>query len=358
MKFRFFKLNLQLFAEVNTTTSGAANANDVSDGIKDWGGSGMTPEMKTYYDDLLVDEAGAELVHAQFAQKRPIPKGQGKTVEFRKFEDLSDDVDARILTEGTTPEGQALNAKTLEVTVKQYGGFVPLTDLLQLAAVDPVIVEATKKCGRQAGTVADKVIRNRINAGTANVIFAPKISSAGVETAVVARSGLDATARLTLDLVEQAAAGLRANNAPTFGGDFVAIIHPFAAYDLRRCDDWVDAHKYGKPEELFTGEIGNIAGVRFVATSNAKVWKDDTCPDGMAVFSTLFIGEGAYGDTEIEGGGLQTFIKQLGSAGSADPLNQRSTVGWKMTKAAEVLIPKYIFRVESLSKFSLSAAPN
>ena len=358
MKKNKYNLDLQLFAEINTTTSGAANTETVSDGIRGWGGSGMTPEQKVYYDGLLIDEAGAELVHAQFAQKRPIPKGRGKTVEFRKFEDLSDDVDERILTEGQTPEGQALNVKTLESTVKQYGGFVPLTDMLQFTSIDPVIVEATKKCGRQAGVVADKVIRNKINAGITNVIFAPKISSAGAETAVTTRSGLDATARLTLDLVEQAAAGLRANNAPTFGGDYVAIIHPYAAYDLRRCDDWVDAHKYGKPEELFNGEIGNIAGVRFVATSNAKIWKDDTCPTDMVVFSTLFIGEGAYGDTEIEGGGLETFIKQLGSAGSADPLNQRSTVGWKMTKAAEVLIAKYIYRVESLSKFSKTALAN
>ena len=212
MKKNKYNLDLQLFAEINTTTSGAANTETVSDGIRGWGGSGMTPEQKVYYDGLLIDEAGAELVHAQFAQKRPIPKGRGKTVEFRKFEDLSDDVDERILTEGQTPEGQALNVKTLESTVKQYGGFVPLTDMLQFTSIDPVIVEATKKCGRQAGVVADKVIRNKINAGITNVIFAPKISSAGAETAVTTRSGLDATARLTLDLVEQAAAGLRASS--------------------------------------------------------------------------------------------------------------------------------------------------
>lgn len=358
-----FKINLQLFAAVNTTASGAVNDGDVTDGIKDWGGSGMSPGNKTYYNDLLIDEAGAELVHDQFGQKKDIPKNNGKTVEFRKYEDLSDDVEARVLTEGETPQGQAMNMKTLEATVKQYGGFIPLTDMLDLTNIDPVIVEATKKCGRQAGVVADKVVRNKINQGTTNVVFAPKVSAEGTETDVTGRSGLDITARLTVDLVEQIVAGLRANNAPTFGGDYVAIIHPYAAYDLRRDKDWREAHSYGKPEELFNGEIGNIAGVRFVQTSNAKIWKDNTCPQissgsYYSVFSTLFLGEGAYGDTEITGGGLRTIIKQLGSSGAADPLDQRATVGWKLTKTAAVLIPKYIFRVESMSKFSKTAAAN
>ena len=63
--------------------------------------------------------------------------------------------------------------------------------------------------------------------------------------------------------------------------------------------------------------------------------------------------------TEITGGGLQTIVKQKGSAGTADPLDQRSSIGWKAIKTAEILIPNYIVRVESCSKrFSANAAAN
>lgn len=51
--------------------------------------------------------------------------------------------------------------------------------------------------------------------------------------------------------------------------------------------------------------------------------------------------------TEITGGGLQHIVKQLGSSGSADPLDQRATCGWKATKTAEILVPQYMVRIET-----------
>lgn len=119
-----------------------------------------------------------------------------------------------------------------------------------------------------------------------------------------------------------------------------------------RDPEWIDAHKYAQPENLYEGEIGEIAGVRFVQTTEAKIYSG-------GVFGTLVMGDGAYGVTEVTGGGLQTIVKQKGSAGTADPLDQRSSVGWKAIKTAELLIPQYIVRVESKSAaFSGTAAEN
>ena len=71
------------------------------------------------------------------------------------------------------------------------------------------------------------------------------------------------------------------------------------------------------------------------------------------------MGAGAYGVTEVTGGGLQTIVKQKGSAGTADPLDQRSSVGWKAIKTAEILIEDYLVRVESCStRFSGVANAN
>lgn len=74
--------------------------------------------------------------------------------------------------------------------------------------------------------------------------------------------------------------------------------------------------------------------------------------DGIKVYSTLFLGADAYGVTEVEGGGLQTIIKQLGSAGSGDPLNQRATVGWKAVKTAAILSQPFMVRLETASSLN------
>ena len=310
---------------------------------------GLSVEMKTFYDMTLIDEAQASLVHDQFAQKRPIPKGSGKTIEFRKFASLPKALTP--LTEGVTPDGKSLNVTAITATVAQYGDYITQSDVLELTALDNTILEATKLLGRQAGLTLDTVTRNVMQSGT-NVTYCPKVAADGSKTAVTSRAGLDNTCQLTVKVIQQVVAKLRAQNAPTIGGKYVAIIHPYVAYDLMRDPEWIEAHKYAKPENLYEGEIGEVAGVRFVHTTEAKIYEG-------GVFGSLFMGEGAYGVPEISGGGLQTIVKQKGSAGTADPLDQRSSVGWKAIKTAELLIPNYLVRVESKSAvFSGTAAVN
>ena len=310
---------------------------------------GLSPEMKTFYDMTLIDEAQAALVHDQFAQKRPIPANGGKTIEFRKFASLPKAMTP--LTEGVTPDGKSLTVTAITATVAQYGDYITQSDVLELTSIDNTIVEATKLLGRQAGLTMDTVTRNVLQSGT-NVTYCPKVAADGSETAVTSRSGLDNTCQLTVKVIQQVVAKLRAQNAPTINGKYVAIIHPYVAYDLMRDPEWIEAHKYAKPENMYEGEIGEIAGVRFVQTTEAKIYEN-------GVFGSLFLGDGAYGVTEIAGGGLQTIVKQKGSAGTADPLDQRSSIGWKAIKTAELLIPSYLVRVESKSAvFSGTAAVN
>ena len=326
-------------------------------------GNDLSVEMKTFYDKALLYAAQPHLVHHQFGQKRNIPKGGGKTIEFRKFTPLSKALTP--LTEGITPAGSQLDVTNLTATVSQYGDFVSMSDVLELTAIDNVIVEATKLLGDQAGLTMDTVVRNALIAGT-NVMFAPKINaSTGAETAVSARSGLDATAVLTVDLLEQAVATLRANNTPTFDdGYYHAIAHPYTIYTLRRDPDWLSPHRNVDTGELYNGEIGEIAGVKFFQSTESKIWygtsSPNSCPSGLAVFGTLVFGRDAYGVTNVEGEGLQTIVKQKGSAGTADPLNQRSSVGWKALEVAEILMQPYMIRIEHCNKrySSIVTAPN
>lgn len=325
------RINLQLFA-VQVTTQ-----------------ESLSPEMKTFYDMTLIDEASANLVHDQFGQKRPIPKNGGKTIEFRKFSALPKAMTA--LTEGVTPAGNSLTVTAQTATVAQYGDYITQSDVLELTALDNTILEATKLLGKQAGLTLNTVTRNVLEAST-NVTYAEKLVS-GVLTPVTSRADLDTTCQLTVDTVMQVVAKLRAQNAPTINGDYVAIIHPYAAYGLMRDPEWVDAHKYTTPENIYEGEIGKVGGVRFVESTEAKIYS----VSGHSVYSTIFLGDGAYGVTEITGGGLQMLVKQKGSAGTSDPLDQRSSVGWKAIKTAEILIDAYLVRVESrVAKFDTIAA--
>ncbi|MBQ3562493.1 MAG: N4-gp56 family major capsid protein [Clostridia bacterium] len=387
----------------------------------------LSNDMRIYYKDYLCDNANENLVHDQFGQKHPIPKGGGKTIEFRKYSPLPKATEP--LTEGVTPNGQELKVSTVTSTVAQYGGWVGIPDMLELTSIDTNMVQATEILGDQAGRTLDTVTREVLNGGT-NVMYAP-ITKDGVTTKVNARSSLNSDATLTVDTILRAAAKLKNNLAKTINGSYVGIIHPYVAYDLMRSPEWMDAHKYSAPENLFNGEVGKIGNVRFVESSEAKIFRaDNLTPNSLTltasedaleaivyvnekitvedletligrevvingktyqiegafpgengegyvsfgaavnvktgdviypvgagqnaapVYSTLILGANAYGVTELENGGLEHIVKQLGSAGSADPLNQRASAGWKATKTAERLVENYMIRIESCSSFA------
>lgn len=321
-------LNLQLFADLNTQTTGTSE---------------LSTEMKTYYSDYLIDNALPKLVHDQFGQKHPIPKNGGKTIEFRKYTPLPKLLTP--LTEGVTPDGQNLTVTNLTATVAQYGGYVTLSDMLMLTAIDNNLVQATKLLGNQAGSTLDTITREVLNGGT-NVIYSGGVTS----RANLVGGAASGNCYLTVDDIKKAVRALKNQNADKIGDSFVAIIHPDVSYDLTNDPAWQSVKDYD-PKDWYEGEIGRIAGVRFVETTEAKIWAK-AGSGNRAVYSTLVLADNAYGVTEIEGGGLEHIVKQLGSAGTGDPLNQRATVGWKAVKVAERLVEQFMVRIESCSTFN------
>ena len=320
------------------------------------GDSGLSNEMKTFYSNYLISLAEPELVHDQFGQKHPIPKNGGKTIEFRKYSSLAKALTP--LTEGVTPDGQKLTMSVVTATVAQYGGFIELSDVLLLTAIDNNLMQATAALASQAGRTLDTITREVLCGGT-NVQYAE-----GQVSARASLCGGSATESdnhyLTVEAVRRAVRTLKVMNTPRINGGFVGIIHPDCAHDLMSDPKWVNVKTYSDPDGIYEGEIGKIEGVRFVETSEAKLWKKagKDCSGGSAaasardVYATLILGSNAYGVTEVSGGGLEHIVKQLGSAGTADPLNQRATAGWKATKVAERLVEQYMVRVETCSSFN------
>lgn len=303
-------------------------------------GNDLSPEIKEYYSNYLIKLAEGELVHNQFGQQRPIPAGNGKTIEFRQFKPLAKITTA--LVEGVTPEGQALDTSAMTAQVKQYGGYVVITDMLELTAIDNIKTEATELIGSQAGRSLDTVVREILNGGT-NVQYH--------EGERATRSAITADDHLTVKAVRAAVRTLKRQNAKPINGDYVAIIHPDVAFDLMSDPEWVEWHKYTTPENMYQNEIGKIAGVRFVETTEAKIF-EKAGTSNMNIYSTLILAKDAYGVTDITGGGLQLIVKQKGSAGTADPLDQRSTIGWKAIKTAERLVEDYMVRIETACSYT------
>lgn len=317
---------IQLFADevINTTTSENVKA-EVD---------------HTFWETALVKLAGPKLVHDQFAQQVDIPMGGGKRIEFRKVENLSTDIAENLLTEGEAGEGQALTITSVGADVAQYGNYVKTTDMLELTAKDNVMDIATNACSNQAAGVMDKITRDQMHQ------CAQSFCASGVDSL----ANVKADTYIDPDDLFKASARLESVNAPTFDGYYVAIMHPFVAKDLmsnlRGTTAWTDVMKYADPTKILRGEVGTYGKVRVVTTTNAKFYKAGELEGANTdIFATIVVGANAYGTTKLEGGGLELIVHGKNEIGG--PLNQYSTVGWKATKASEILVDQYMVKIYS-----------
>lgn len=392
-------------------------------------GSKRTYLNKTYYDKNLLVMAKTKFVHAEYGQKRTIPKGQGKKVEFRRWTPFDPKKAAPGLVEGVTPAAQSLAQTHMEVECKQYGAYVEVSDLLQTTSYDEIMGSSTDMLGEQLGTVAEWIARDAMNDGN-NVIYADGQTN---------RISLTASKKLTTTEIRKAVRSLKKAKARQFtrkGGKphFMCICTPDATYDLQDDTMWRDVSKYSNAEQIYSGEIGQIFGVVFVESTEGKVFKqsvlnevnaavtsgstfvlkndpteeevaylskggnkikvgtteytlassgsyteatktvkvtatftgeaglaadaivysedagavDASTKAGADVHSALVFGQDAYGVVDIDGGGnVKSIVKGLGSGGTTDPLDQRATVGAKISSyAAAILNDDWLVRIE------------
>ncbi len=266
-------INLQFFAEGGTNVVGTnANVNAYTGArTAQTAQNNMSPTMKDYYDTELLENARNEHYHMQFGMKQQLPRGNGKTISWRRFNTLPN---ADRLVEGVIPKGKEFGMTEIRTDIKQYGMYIAITDQLELHAVDNIILGATEELGASAGDTQDIAIRNVLMEGT-NVMYAPPVDENGKATgaAPVGRWGLTKACRLTPQMVNKAVTRLKKLKAPRINGKYIALVHPSVVYDLREDDYWVEAHKYAKPEEIYNGEIGELHGVRFIEAPNAVCWR-------------------------------------------------------------------------------------
>lgn len=294
--------------------------------------AGLSDEMKTTYDRQLLLRTVPILMHAKFGQKKSIPMHGGKIVEFRKFSGLA--VATTPLTEGALFTNlKDLTVTAITATVAQYGDAVGFSDIVSTTTIDPLLKESTDILAEQAGETIDELVRDTITAGS--TVFYSTVSSNSQRTDIAT------TDIITVADVQNIAMQMKLNRAQKIDGAWQAITHPRVIYDLQRTQEWRDAQNYNKTGRIFTGEVGELYGVRFWETDKAKTFASTT-----TVYTVMVFGRNAFGVVDLSGHNLQTVFKPLGSAGTADPLNQQSSMGWKVTFGVKRLQEAFMLRYE------------
>jgi N4-gp56 family major capsid protein len=203
---------------------------------------------------------------------------------------------------------------------------------------------AVQRLSYNAGLSIDTVVRNVAVPGATKQVAANGTFAA--LTAVPATGVLSITElrKAVRSLQKQDAfrigASSNANEPAGTGGNgyWVAVISPDSAYDIMgdtATGGWIDTNRYAGSEEIFTGEIGKLYGVRFLQTSNGYTIANSAVASTGDVHVTLVSGTDYFGVTTLQN--LQTFIKDFGSGGVADPTNKVATAGWKCMFGASVL---------------------
>ena len=306
----------------------------------------------------LIDILKQKLLWYKTAKVFPVSKGSNsKTVIFRGFNRLS--LALTPLNEGITPAGQNLTMNQVNAVLSQYGDFTVITDIVEFLYDRSAIKDASDVLGVQSSETIDTTIMNVVGAGT-NVIYG--------DGTVSTRAGVTTAMKLTSSLVTRGVRWLERNNVEKFSSmsgmlsdAYALVIHPDVACDWRNDSSFINAVNYSSPTpsnpkrgDLFTGELGYWMGARIISTTMSPVYASAGA-SSQNIYGCLMYGKGAYAVSEFSGG-LKTYIHTGGVQDTSDPLEQRSTVGWKWEGTSAILDNNRLIRLEVSATYSLATA--
>ena len=312
--------------------------------------SGISDQIQRYFDKKLLTQTLKTIVLDQFAFKAPLPGKAGhKTIRFFRYPE-SATTDVQTMTEGTLltlGNSKQLSLTTVDVALAQYGQTVTISDLLSAVELFNTMEQATVQNGQDAALKVDELLRNILGDSTAI-----QLRYAGAATNYATVGGTD-DAMTALDILD-AATNLRVNNARPSGGYFTAVMAPEVARDLMNDDDWLEASKYGSPDQLFRGEVGRYMGVRVVATTNP--YRQNTQHTYAAAgtrYSTFVVGDQSYGGVNLAT--MSAYSPKMVIAqgpDKTDPLAQFTTVGFKFYYGGAIINSSHAVNICSVTNYS------
>ncbi len=310
--------------------------------------SGLQTSIDTYYDSLLIAILDPATRFLQFAERRPLPQGTGKVVVWNRVTRLG--VPYALVEGNPISAVKQLSTTNVSATIQQFGDALNISDLVQLVGIFDARKEATMRLAVQAAEALDTIIKfavldapggTRINGEVANYI---KGSTSGYFTNSVDVVATASDPRLQASDVRRVATYLRGLNVPAYDGtDFVGVIHPNVEEDIFSDSKFENYHQYTTPDNIYSGELGRLWGVRFVRSTLAPISAGSS--NGIAIsvagvstlaYGTVIFGKGFYGATELDGG-VKTYLTE--GADKMDPLNQTTILGWKANFVSRVLNP-------------------
>lgn len=297
--------------------------------------------IMSYYERMFLDRLVVKFHFDKFGKKKTLGQHQGKSVTWNRFANIAEDIDE--LTESETPNGTSMSTSQIAATLKQYGQYVTCSDFLELTAINPMIEDMVEGLGYAAGKSLDALTRNEVDAnGTqqyANDGSGTNANATEVQAATDAVFGSDE--------VRRAVKALRNADVDEFeDGLFRSIIHPYQEFDLlgeSAANTLIQLVAHTDKDMAVRGMIGSGWGVKFFRSSHIRT---QDAPN-TNVYKAVVMGKNSYGLVDLESAGLRIIIKDKKSGGTEDPLEQRSTVGYKFTFAPKTLDANRIIVVNS-----------
>ncbi len=304
--------------------------------------SQVPPEVRTYFDRLLLTLARPYYIYDMFAQRRTIPLNSGDQMIFRRYATLS--ANTVPILDGTTPPGDSLAVTDFSTQIKWYGNFVTITDQVQFTVQDRVLNEATRVLSLQLGLTLDTLIRNMMVA-TASSILCTNGSNGNSPTEITTPDIKNAVRALRLGngrLMTKPIQGENRFATSPVRSSYWGFMDVTIQNDLEACADFLSAANYPNPMDALEAEWGSTNNVRWLLSTNGF-----NNGANIPVWNSIICAQEAYGVVKLGSKEAEFIVKPLGSSGTSDPLNQRGSVGYKYPFATRLLNDNWLTRLLS-----------
>jgi N4-gp56 family major capsid protein len=302
----------------------------------------LPPAVREYYDRLLLMTAYPMLVHTRFAQKRILPKKSGDTIVFRRYSKLN--TVPIPIQDGITPPGAPLSVTDIKARVDFYGNFVTLTDQVELTVEDRVLNESARLLAQNLGQTMDEVTRD-VLASTSSVLQCSNGTNGNTPTELT-KADLDAAIKTLLgndaEMISEVVVGENRFGTAPVRPSFWGYIDTDLLDDLEEVANFLSSANYPNQTTVLEGEWGSTSNIRWLYTSVGSVTSADP-----AVYNNFIVGREAYAVVHLGEQAGEFFVEPLGSAGAADPLHQRGTVGWKHPWVSRILNDAFMLNLEA-----------
>lgn len=300
----------------------------------------LPPAVREYYDRLLLMTAYPQLVHCKFAQRRLLPEKMGDTIVFRRYARLA--TVPVPLVDGITPPGANLSASNIKAQVDFYGNFVTITNQVELTVEDRVLNESSRLLAQNLAQTMDEVTRD-VLASTPSVHLCSQGVNGQTPTELT-KPDLDAAVQTLLNndalMISEVVPGRNAFATAPIRPAFWGYLDTRLLDDLEAVANFINTSNYAAMQTVLDAEWGSTGNIRWLYTSVGSVSAAAT-----PVFNCFVVAKEAYAVVHLGSESGDFYVEPLGSAGAADPLHQRGTVGWQHPFVARILNDSFLLNV-------------